>query len=98
MTISPVEATALLASAATVEVEDEPLFYPDTAELDEQRRAYILGKLYAPEDIDGKILVENMARIEAWLKTGVIPVEPPANRSKGRVVDRGHAEPTSRGV
>lgn len=36
---------------------------------DEMRRCYIFDRLCAPE-IDGKILVENMARVERWLKTG----------------------------
>lgn len=46
--------------------------FPWTDDPDEQRRAFILT-LMASADIDGKILVENMRRVETWLRTGRAP-------------------------
>jgi hypothetical protein len=41
---------------------------------DQLRRAWIFG-LLADSEIDGRVLVENMARVELWLKTGNVEKE-----------------------
>jgi hypothetical protein len=40
---------------------------------DELRRAWIFGLLADPQ-IDGRVLVENMARVEVWLTTGAVEI------------------------
>lgn len=44
---------------------------------DELRRAWIFGLLADPQ-IDGRVLVENMARVEAWLKAGTVEKAQPS--------------------
>jgi hypothetical protein len=51
---------------------DVPDFVWFAAGADEYRRAYILNLMAAPE-IDGAILLQNMSRIEQWLKDGTMP-------------------------
>lgn len=48
--------------------------WPWTADIHEARRCFILDKLASPE-IQGALLVENMAAVEAWLKTGEVPAK-----------------------
>lgn len=48
--------------------------WPWTADICEARRCFILDKLASPE-IHGALLVENMAAVEAWLKTGDVPAK-----------------------
>ncbi len=61
--------------------------YPAGQEIDEQRRAYIIGQM-ACADIDGKVLVHNMDQVYRWLKSG--EVENVGLRGKnGRVHNEG---------
>lgn len=53
---------------------DEPSPLEFCKDDDELRRAWIFGLLASPE-IDGKVLVENMARVERWLKSGEVEKE-----------------------
>lgn len=66
---------------APEEKEKEPLVYPDTASQDEQRRAFLIEFCSSP-DVDGKITVQNLALLEAWLKDGVVPEQPKKGKLK----------------
>lgn len=48
--------------------------WPWTADIQEARRCFILDKLASPE-IQGALLVENMAAVEKWLITGEVQVK-----------------------
>jgi len=61
-----------MADEDEIEIEADLLGYPDTVETEEQRRAYVLRYIGSGE-IDGKVLVENCAIVEQWLKTGETP-------------------------
>lgn len=59
-------------------VEAEIIGYPDCAELDEQRRAYVLQCLTSCGDapsIDGNVFVANLVLVDAWLRTGAAPTK-----------------------
>ena len=55
-------------------LDTEPAPFEFCKSDDELRRAWIFGLLATP-DIDGKVLVENMSRVESWLKTGAVEKE-----------------------
>jgi hypothetical protein len=61
-----------------LEIEYEAPPYPDWADEDEQRRAFVLECL-GSADIDGRILLDNCALLAAWLKDGTVPPKDPGN-------------------
>ncbi len=48
--------------------------YPWAQDNDESRRCFVFDKLSSPEN-DGGIQVENMSKVDHWLKTGEVPVK-----------------------
>lgn len=67
--------------------ETPAIYYPWVDNFDEYRRCWIYEYL-ANSDIEGKVLVQNMAMVEAFLKTGAVPAEEKP-RSKLKVVSDG---------
>ena len=55
-----------------LEVEMVTLPYPFIEDDDAKLRCFIAENYMNPE-IDGIILIENMQRIEKWIKTGEVP-------------------------
>lgn len=66
------------------QAEDETV-YPDTQDIAEQRRAYVLDKLTQCGDapgIDGRVFVGNLDLVSKWLETGSVPEEKPKRTLK----------------
>jgi hypothetical protein len=59
--------------------DEAPSFAHFCQDDDEMRRCYIFEMLGDPQ-IEGRVLVENMARVERWLKTGEVDKERPPLR------------------
>ena len=55
-----------------IELVDDDLPYPDTASVEEQRRAYVLSYLASPE-IDIKVTLEACQLACEWLEQGSLP-------------------------
>jgi hypothetical protein len=58
---------------------ESPDFVWFAADCDEQRRAFIF-KLMANPEIDAAILVQNMHKVETWLRSGTVPTERPRGK------------------
>jgi hypothetical protein len=57
--------------------DEAPSFAHFCQDDDEMRRCYIL-EMFCDPQVDAKILVENMARVEAWLKAGTVEKAQPS--------------------
>lgn len=77
------EPTIELDSEASDEQElvitDAP--YPWAKDADEERRCWIFERL-ADSEIAGNILVENMQKVNAWIKDETVPTEEPPKRNR----------------
>lgn len=55
--------------------------YPRAKDADEERRCWIFERL-ADSEIAGNILVENMQKVNAWIKDETMPAEEPPKRNR----------------
>lgn len=68
------------------EIAEDP--YPWAKDADEERRCWIFERM-ANSEISGSILVENMQKVNAWIKDEAVPAveQPKKNRTGLKCVD-----------
>lgn len=55
--------------------------YPWAKDADEERRCWIFERM-ANSEISGSILVENMQRVNAWIKDEAVPAAEPVKKNR----------------
>lgn len=60
-------------------VAEDP--YPWARDADEERRCWIFERM-ANSEISGNILVENMQKVNAWIKDEAVPTGEPLKRNR----------------
>lgn len=60
-------------------VAEDP--YPWAKDADEERRCWIFERM-ANSEISGNILVENMQRVNAWIKDETVPAAEPVKKNR----------------